>query len=102
MDLDSGLVTAHPRAHLARGARAPGGVLVGVSLEFGVRQAEMPRVRGECPKLLDRVQPLTEVIAVERGLPGYPPPAARIRRVLEALVRGEIPQLEGPDGLRFG
>jgi NAD-reducing hydrogenase small subunit len=54
------------------------------------------------PELLDRVLPLHEVIAVELWLPGCPPPAARIRLVLEALVRGEIPQLEGPDGLRFG
>jgi NAD-reducing hydrogenase small subunit len=54
------------------------------------------------PELLERVLPLHEVIAVELWLPGCPPPAARIRWVLEALVRGEIPQLEGPEGLRFG
>jgi NAD-reducing hydrogenase small subunit len=42
------------------------------------------------------------VIPVEVWLPGCPPPAPRIRAVLEALLAGETPVLEGPQGLRFG
>ena len=54
------------------------------------------------PALLERVLPLHEVIPVDLFLPGCPPPAPRIRAVLEALLAGETPRLEGADGLRFG
>jgi NAD-reducing hydrogenase small subunit len=54
------------------------------------------------PRLLERVLPLHAVIPVEVWLPGCPPSPARIRLVLEALLEGERPRLEGPQGLRFG
>jgi NAD-reducing hydrogenase small subunit len=57
---------------------------------------------GGLPRLLEPVLPLHAVIPVDLWLPGCPPPVARIRLVLEALLRGEGPLLEGPEGLRFG
>ena len=99
-------ISAHVPGLRNRLAAEPGGgaaaVLERAYLELADRQPQIPSAPGVLPELLDRVLPLHEVIAVELWLPGCPPPAARIRLVLEALVRGEIPQLEGPDGLRFG
>jgi len=99
-------ISAHVPGLRNQLAAEPGGgaaaVLDRAYLELGDRQPQIPSEPGVLPELLDRVLPLHEVIAVELWLPGCPPPAARIRRVLEALVRGEIPQLEGPEGLRFG
>jgi NAD-reducing hydrogenase small subunit len=56
---------------------------------------------GVVPALLDRVEPLHAVIPVDLYLPGCPPPADRIRAVLDALTRGEAPRLPA-DQLRFG
>jgi NAD-reducing hydrogenase small subunit len=56
---------------------------------------------GVVPALLDRVEPLHAVIPVDLYLPGCPPPADRIRAVLDALTRGQAPSLP-PDQLRFG
>jgi NAD-reducing hydrogenase small subunit len=41
------------------------------------------------------------VVPVDFYLPGCPPPAGRIRAVLEALLEGRQPQLEGNER-RFG
>jgi len=46
---------------------------------------------------LDRVQPVHEVVAVETFLSGCPPPADRIRSVLEQLLSGTTPALTGRD-----
>ena len=51
--------------------------------------------------LLDRVVPVHAVVPVDFYLPGCPPPAGRIRGVLEALLDGAAPTLEGNDR-RFG
>jgi NAD-reducing hydrogenase small subunit len=67
----------------------------GADLNPGVPDADV------LPQLLDRVQPLHVFVPVDFYMPGCPPPAARIRRVLEALVADRPPQLEG-DELRFG
>jgi NAD-reducing hydrogenase small subunit len=77
-------------------------VLERAYLELADLQPQVPSAPGLLPELIEQVLPLHEVIAVELWLPGCPPPAARIRAVLEALVRGELPRLEGPEGLRFG
>ena len=53
------------------------------------------------PVLLDRVQPVHEVVHVDHFLPGCPPPAPRIRAVLEALLAGKTPVLM-PAERRFG
>jgi NAD-reducing hydrogenase small subunit len=63
---------------------------------------QLPRSPGIVPILLDQVQPLHQVIAVDLWLPGCPPPAPRIRAFLEQLLSGARPSLEGPEMLRFG
>ena len=61
----------------------------------------LPRAEGIVPALLPKVVPVHEVVPVEHYLPGCPPPADRIRAVLEALLEGRAPALEGPQ-LKFG
>jgi len=61
----------------------------------------IPRLKGIVPELLERVRPIHEVVPVEFHLPGCPPPASRIRAVLEQLLAGTPPRLEGAN-LKFG
>jgi NAD-reducing hydrogenase small subunit len=61
----------------------------------------VPHEPGVVPRLLDRVLPVHGVIPVDLYLPGCPPPADRIRKVLEALLEGKDPQLQGRD-IKFG
>ena len=63
-----------------------------------------PRVPADCgvlPVLLDRVVPVHQVVHVDHFLPGCPPPAERIRALLQPLLSGEVPHLAGKD-LKFG
>jgi NAD-reducing hydrogenase small subunit len=61
-----------------------------------------PQIPGDIlPVLLDRVVPVHEVVAVDYFVPGCPPPADRIRALLEPLLRGEKPELTG-DSIKFG
>jgi NAD-reducing hydrogenase small subunit len=53
------------------------------------------------PALLDRVRPVHEVVPVEAFLPGCPPPADRIRALLERVLSGLPLKLEG-EQLKFG
>jgi NAD-reducing hydrogenase small subunit len=41
------------------------------------------------------------VVPVEAFLPGCPPPADRIRKALEALLAGKMPELAGRE-IKFG
>jgi NAD-reducing hydrogenase small subunit len=60
-----------------------------------------PRVPSAVPRLLERAHPVHTVVAVDLYMPGCPPPAPRIRAVLEDLGTGRVPQLRGDD-IKFG
>jgi NAD-reducing hydrogenase small subunit len=62
---------------------------------------QVPAAEGVLPVLLDKVRPLHHVIAVDFYLPGCPPPAGRIRAVLQDLLDGKQPQLDAQQR-RFG
>ena len=76
-------------------------VLRPVYAERGDLNAGIPDEKGIVPVLLDRVQPLHAVVPVDVYLPGCPPPADRIRAVLQALLDGKVPQLP-PEQRTFG
>jgi NAD-reducing hydrogenase small subunit len=71
-------------------------------VELADRAPRHPCAPGIVPELLERVVPLHGLIPVDLFLPGCPPSPARIRAVLEPLLQGRWPQLEGPDLLQFG
>jgi NAD-reducing hydrogenase small subunit len=68
-------------------------------LELPDLRAQVPR--SPVPLLLERVQPVHAVVPVDLYLPGCPPPAALIRKVLEALLAGRPVELVGKE-LKFG
>jgi NAD-reducing hydrogenase small subunit len=70
-------------------------------LELADDTPQIPSEAGIIPRLLDRVVPLHKVVPVDLYMPGCPPPADRIRRVLEQVLAEQTPRLEGPD-IRFG
>lgn len=71
-------------------------------LEGGDQNAQIPESEsGIVPPLLERVIPLHTVVPVDIFLPGCPPPADRIRAVIEGLLNEGAVRLEG-DRIRFG
>ncbi len=70
-------------------------------LELADVHKQIPNDTSVVPRLLDRVLPVHQVVPVDFFLPGCPPPAPRIRAVLENIVQGKPPHLEGRD-LKFG
>jgi NAD-reducing hydrogenase small subunit len=76
-------------------------VLRPVYLDKGDLNAQIPNEAEIVPVLLDRVQPLHRVVQVDYFLQGCPPPAPRIKAVLQALLEGKAPVLEAVD-CRFG
>ena len=70
-------------------------------IELATLNPRVPDEKGILPRLLDRVLPVHEVVKVDYYLPGCPPPADRIRHVLEELMAGREPKLEGRE-LKFG
>jgi len=70
-------------------------------IELATLNPYIPDEKGIVPKLLDRVYPVHELVKVDYYIPGCPPPAERIRRVLEDLLAGREPKLEGRE-LKFG
>jgi NAD-reducing hydrogenase small subunit len=109
------LVRSHSRVLIAFGdcavtgnvtaLRNPLGSALAVLERGYVELADVhPQIPGErdiVPRLLERVQPVHRVVAVDYFLPGCPPPAERIRPVLESVLQGQPPHLEGRD-LKFG
>lgn len=71
-------------------------------LELADGSAQLPSAPGLIPELLERVLPVHELVPVEVFLPGCPPPAGRIRAVLEALLRDQRPPSQGTAQIRFG
>ena len=63
---------------------------------------QLPIEQGIVPKLLDQVLPVHAVVPVDIYLPGCPPPAGRIRALLEQILAGEAPRLEGREMIKFG
>ncbi|HLP75441.1 MAG TPA: oxidoreductase [Candidatus Paceibacterota bacterium] len=61
----------------------------------------IPCEPGIVPKLTKKVTPVHELVPVELYLPGCPPPAARIKSVLEQVLAGKGVKLTGAD-IKFG
>jgi NAD-reducing hydrogenase small subunit len=70
-------------------------------LELADITPQLPEAEGIVPRLLETVLPLHHVVDVDLFLPGCPPPADRIRKVLEQVLAGQKPVLTGKD-LMFG
>ncbi len=70
-------------------------------LENGDLLAQIPHAPGIVPQLLDQVLPVHTVVPVDFYLPGCPPPAPRIRAVLEQLMAG-VPIHLGGREIKFG
>ncbi|MEI7646304.1 MAG: oxidoreductase [Chloroflexales bacterium] len=73
-----------------------------IYVDHGDPRGIIPAEAGIVPVLLDKVVPIHAVVAVDYFLPGCPPPAPRIRALLESLLAGQPPVAEGAGMLRFG
>jgi NAD-reducing hydrogenase small subunit len=77
-------------------------ILQRVYIEGADLHGQIPAEHGIVPRLLDQVRPVHMVVPVEVYLPGCPPPAERIRALLEQLVAGKPPEIEGREMIKFG
>lgn len=79
----------------------PENVLQRAYVEGADRTPQIPGEPGIVPKLTPRVMPVQELVPVDLYLPGCPPPAARIKAVLEQILAGKDVELIGTD-IKFG
>ncbi|HEY7156525.1 MAG TPA: hypothetical protein VH575_21335 [Gemmataceae bacterium] len=70
-------------------------------VELADMNPQIPSQRDIVPCLLERVRPVHQVVSVDYYMPGCPPPTERIRAVLESVLQGKPPHLEGRD-IKFG
>lgn len=70
-------------------------------LESAGTNTRLPDDSEIVPALLDKVLPLHDEIPVDHYLPGCPPPAARIRAIVEDLLAARTP-VRSADQIRFG
>lgn len=75
-------------------------VLQRAYLETAQVNPRIPDDERVVPRLLDRVRPLRELVKVDFYLPGCPPPADLIHRVLIDLIAGRVPELK--EEMRYG
>jgi NAD-reducing hydrogenase small subunit len=76
-------------------------VLQRAYIENAQNNPGVPKADGIVPQLLERVQPVHELVHVEYYLPGCPPPAARIKSLVAQLLAGTVPKQDG-EQLKFG
>jgi NAD-reducing hydrogenase small subunit len=62
---------------------------------------QIPAGPGTVPALMDPVVPVHAIVKVDFYLPGCPPPAGRIRAILEQILAGVTPHLQGRE-IKFG
>ena len=95
-------VTANvPAIRNQLGLRNDQSVLQRAYVEGAQMLAGLPKEPGIVPALLDRVMPVHEAVYVDYFIPGCPPPAGRIRAILDQVLNGADPKLQG-DQLKFG
>lgn len=82
-------------------AGGPEPCLARAYLELPTLRPQLPADAPVLPALLARVLPVHQVVPVDCYMPGCPPPADRIRAVLEALLDGRAPELAGR-AIKFG
>ena len=80
----------------------PEPILQRVYVEGADLHGQIPAEEGIVPRLLDQVRPVHTVVPVEVYLPGCPPPAGRIRAVIEQVLAGASPRVEGREMIKFG
>ena len=76
-------------------------VLQRAYIENAQNNPSVPKADGIVPQLLERVQPVHEIVPVEYYLPGCPPPAERIKALVVQVLNGTPPKLDGVN-LKFG